>query len=155
MRWVTGDWVFIFCVLLNKYFRNAHTRTHTHTGALKTQLPKKSIREMPTSGFTISLLLLARTLSVSVPSSSCHGRKFIMFLHCPSLSIPSKFSTPTLWSAPLDGLLFLQLSPLLSAGVPRCAPIPFSQVIAQGILIKVKICCWEVTFQTSCDFNVK
>lgn len=29
----------------------------------------------------------------------------------------------------------------------------FSQVIAQGILIKVKICCWEVTFQTSCDFR--
>lgn len=29
----------------------------------------------------------------------------------------------------------------------------FSQVIAQGILIKVKIRCWEVTFQTSCDFR--
>lgn len=29
----------------------------------------------------------------------------------------------------------------------------FSQVIAQGILIKVKICCWKVTFQTSCDFR--
>lgn len=29
----------------------------------------------------------------------------------------------------------------------------FLQVIAQGILIKAKICCWEVTFQTSCDFR--
>lgn len=78
-----------------------------------------------------------------------------IFFHCPSLSIHSKFSTLTLWSALLDGLLFLQLFSLLSAGVSCCAPIPFSQVIAQGILIKVNICCCKVTFQTSCDFNGK
>lgn len=45
-----------------------------------------------------------------------------------SLGIQCKFSTPTLWSVPLDGLLSPHSSsesPRLSAGVPCCAPIPF------------------------------
>lgn len=74
----------------------------------------------------------------------------------PSLGILLKRCTPTLWS--VDGLYFLLRSTatsVSSAGVPRCAPIPFSQVIAQGILIKAKTRCWGVTCQTSCDFNVQ
>lgn len=61
------------------------------------------------------------------------------------------FSTPTLICT-AGRIAFLQLSLLLT--VSRCVAIPFLQVIAQGILIKAKICCQEVTFQTSGDFNV-
>lgn len=73
------------------------------------------------------------------------------------LRIHCEFSTPTPWSVLLDGLLppsaFTHFPSVSLLEFPAVLQSLFLQVIAQGILIQVKVCCWEVTFQTSCDFR--
>lgn len=91
----------------------------------------------------------------------------LAFPHCKSLSHSSLCScivlhsvfTSRSYSSHLDlhrwmDCFFSNSLPFYLQEFPA-AHHPFLQVIAQGILIKAKICCWEATFQTSCDFNVE
>lgn len=91
----------------------------------------------------------------------------LAFPHCKSLSHSSLCScivlhsvfTSRFYSSHLDlhrwmDCFFSNSLPFYLQEFPA-AHHPFLQVIAQGILIKAKICCWEATFQTSCEFNVK
>lgn len=117
---------------------------------------KDFIYEKKKDGHTLCVCALPRCYYSLHPSVILSAAAAQVQFGRPSLSILLKRCTPTLWS--VDGLRFLLRSTttsVSSAGVPRCAPIPFSQVIAQGILIKAKTRCWGVTSQTSCDFNVK